>query len=59
MESARQLVDALRGRVQHFLHCGTIWVHGHSVQVPTRKMRRDSPSAITVPQGCDRGVSLA
>jgi nucleoside-diphosphate-sugar epimerase len=34
-ESAQQLVDALRGRVRHFLHCGTIWVHGHSVQVPT------------------------
>lgn len=35
IESARHLADALRGRVQHFLHCGTIWVHGHSVQVPT------------------------
>jgi nucleoside-diphosphate-sugar epimerase len=34
-ESARHLIDALRGRVTHFLHCGTIWVHGHSVQVPT------------------------
>ncbi|HTS31187.1 MAG TPA: NAD-dependent epimerase/dehydratase family protein [Bryobacteraceae bacterium] len=34
-ESARQLVDSLRGRVHQFLHCGTIWVHGHSVQVPT------------------------
>ncbi|MGE0406955.1 MAG: NAD-dependent epimerase/dehydratase family protein [Candidatus Korobacteraceae bacterium] len=33
-ESAIQLVDALRGRVQHFLHCGTIWVHGPGVQVP-------------------------
>jgi nucleoside-diphosphate-sugar epimerase len=33
--SAAQLVDALRGRVGHFLHCGTIWVHGHSVLVPT------------------------
>jgi nucleoside-diphosphate-sugar epimerase len=33
--SARQLVEALQGRVQHFLHCGTIWVHGHSTQVPT------------------------
>jgi nucleoside-diphosphate-sugar epimerase len=32
--SARHLVEALRGRVQHFLHCGTIWVHGHSTQVP-------------------------
>jgi nucleoside-diphosphate-sugar epimerase len=35
LESARQMVDALRGKVQHLLHCGTIWVHGHSVQVPT------------------------
>jgi nucleoside-diphosphate-sugar epimerase len=34
-ESARQLVEALRGRVQHLLHCGTIWVHGHSTRVPT------------------------
>jgi nucleoside-diphosphate-sugar epimerase len=33
-ESARHLVEALRGRVQHFLHCGTIWVHGYSTQVP-------------------------
>ncbi|PWH13379.1 MAG: epimerase [Ardenticatenia bacterium] len=33
--SARHLVAALRGQVQHFLSCGTIWVHGHSVQVPT------------------------
>ena len=33
--SARQLVAALRGKVRHFLHCGTIWVHGHSAQVPT------------------------
>jgi nucleoside-diphosphate-sugar epimerase len=40
--SAEQLVDALRGRVGHFLHCGTIWVHGHSVLVPTRE---DSPRA--------------
>jgi nucleoside-diphosphate-sugar epimerase len=35
LESAQQLVEALRGRVEHFLHCGTIWVHGHSVEVPT------------------------
>ncbi|GAA1721016.1 hypothetical protein GCM10009765_81560 [Fodinicola feengrottensis] len=34
-DSAGQLVEALRGRVQHFLHCGTIWVHGHSAAVPT------------------------
>jgi nucleoside-diphosphate-sugar epimerase len=35
LESARSLVEALRGHVSHFLHCGTIWVHGHSTQVPT------------------------
>lgn len=33
-ESCRQLVEALRGRVQHFLHCGTIWVYGHNATVP-------------------------
>ena len=26
--TARELVDELRGRVDLFLHCGTIWVHG-------------------------------
>lgn len=35
LASAEQLVEALRGRVAHFLHCGTIWVHGHAVAVPT------------------------
>ncbi|GAC1510498.1 MAG: hypothetical protein NVS2B16_10630 [Chloroflexota bacterium] len=34
-DSARHLVEALRGTVQHLLHCGTIWVHGPSAQVPT------------------------
>lgn len=35
LESATQLVEALRGRLAHFLHCGTIWVHGPAVEVPT------------------------
>lgn len=35
LESAQQIVEALRGRVQHFLHCGTIWVHGPTMQAPT------------------------
>jgi nucleoside-diphosphate-sugar epimerase len=34
LESAQQLVEALRGTVQQFLHCGTIWVHGPGVEVP-------------------------
>ncbi|UFU02962.1 NAD-dependent epimerase/dehydratase family protein [Ruania suaedae] len=34
LDSARELVEALRGRVQHLLHCGTIWVYGHNATVP-------------------------
>jgi nucleoside-diphosphate-sugar epimerase len=41
--SARHLVEALRGRVQHFLFCGTIWVHGPSVQVPTSEEQLRRP----------------
>jgi nucleoside-diphosphate-sugar epimerase len=33
-ESARHLVEALRGQVQNFLHCGTAWVHGQTIQIP-------------------------
>ena len=42
-ESARHLVEALRGKVRHFLHCGTIWVHGHSDEVPTTEDRPRRP----------------
>ncbi len=42
-ESARHLVEALRGQVQHFLHCGTIWIHGPSVTVPTTEMQPRRP----------------
>ena len=35
LESAVQLSNALAGRVQQMIHCGTIWVHGPSVEVPT------------------------
>ncbi len=43
LDSARQMVDALQGRVQHFLHCGSIWVHGPSVQVPTTEQQPRRP----------------
>lgn len=43
LESAALLVDALRGRVQHFLHCGTIWVHGPSAVVPTTEEQPRRP----------------
>lgn len=39
--SAQQIVECLRGQVQHFFHCGTIWSMGHSVEVPaTEEMPR-------------------
>ena len=41
--SAEHLVETLRGQVRHFLHCGTIWVHGYSVQVPTTEDQPREP----------------
>jgi nucleoside-diphosphate-sugar epimerase len=41
--SCRQLVDALQGKVKHFLHCGTIWVHGPAAEVPTRETQPRRP----------------
>ena len=32
--SAQQIVECVHGKIQHFLHCGTIWSMGHSVEVP-------------------------
>jgi nucleoside-diphosphate-sugar epimerase len=43
LESACHLVETLRGRIQHFLQCGTIWVHGPSVQVPTTEEQPRRP----------------
>jgi nucleoside-diphosphate-sugar epimerase len=42
-ESARALAETLQGHIQHFLHCGTIWVHGHSEQVPTTEDQARKP----------------
>lgn len=44
-QSARHLATALTGRVRHFLHCGTIWVHGPSTRVPTTEDRPRRPIA--------------
>jgi len=43
LDSARQLVEALRGTVQHLVHCGTIWVHGPSAVVPTTEAQPRRP----------------
>src|SRR5215213_4635437 len=32
--SAAHLVGAIRNRVTHFIHCGTLWVHGVPVSCP-------------------------
>ena len=42
-ESARHIVEALRGQVQHFLSCGTIWVHGPTVQAPVDETQPRRP----------------
>jgi nucleoside-diphosphate-sugar epimerase len=43
LDSAKQLVNALRDDVQHFLHCGTIWIHGPSAIVPTTELQPRRP----------------
>ena len=43
-DSARQLAEALTGRVDHLLHTGTIWTHGHSVAVPTTEDAAKRPT---------------
>jgi nucleoside-diphosphate-sugar epimerase len=43
LESARHLAEALHGQINHFLHCGTIWVHGVSTEVPTAEDAKREP----------------
>lgn len=52
LESATQLAEALIGKVQHFLHIGTIWTHGFSEVVPT-------PEDVTKRPFGDYGVQKA
>lgn len=42
-QSTAVLVEAVMGKVQHFIHCGTMWVHGHSEQVPTVEHQERKP----------------
>ena len=41
--SAQHLVEALCGHVQHFLHCGTIWIYGPSTVVPATESQPRRP----------------
>jgi len=42
-KSAVMLVEVLMGKIQHFIHCGTMWVHGYSEQVPTCESQERIP----------------
>lgn len=42
-ESAAALAQALTDEIQHFIHCGTIWVHGYSEQVPVLETQERKP----------------
>jgi nucleoside-diphosphate-sugar epimerase len=53
LESAEQLSNALAGRVGHLIHCGTIWVHGPSVEVPTTE---DAPRRPFGDYGCRKAA---
>ena len=35
LEGTKQLVEALRGKIEHYLFCSTIWVYGHPTSVPS------------------------
>jgi nucleoside-diphosphate-sugar epimerase len=41
--SAQQLLEAVKGKIKHFLHCGTIWVHGETRAVPTLEEQTKFP----------------
>jgi nucleoside-diphosphate-sugar epimerase len=43
LESAKQIVEAVRGQVQHFLHCGTMWIYGYNISVPATEEQPRRP----------------
>lgn len=43
LDSAAALVDGLRGRTGHLLHCGSVWRHGPSLKLPITEDNGASP----------------
>lgn len=43
LDSARQIVTALQDHIKHFLHCGTIWVHGYKIETPSAESHSRRP----------------
>ena len=37
LERTQQLVEELRGKIEHYLFCSTIWVYGHATSVPSKE----------------------
>lgn len=52
LEGTRQLVEALRGKIEHYLFCSSIWVYGHATTVPS--IETDPTNAID-----DYGINKA
>lgn len=46
VESCQGLVEPLRGKIRHFLHCGTIWVYGHAGFFPTTEEAARRPLGV-------------
>ena len=43
LKSTQPLVEALRGRIEHYLFCSTIWVYGGYVAIPSTETDPVSP----------------
>jgi nucleoside-diphosphate-sugar epimerase len=42
-KSATLLAESLIGNIQHFIHCGSMWVYGQSIQVPIHENQERKP----------------
>ena len=43
LSSTRQLVEALRGRIEHYLFCSSIWVYGRFFAIPSTEADQPNP----------------
>lgn len=43
LESTRHVVEALRGKVGHYLFCSSIWVYGRLVTIPSTEIEPPNP----------------
>src|SRR5262245_31951857 len=43
LSGAQQLVEALRGRVEHYLFCSSIWVYGQLSTIPSTEADPPNP----------------